>query len=90
MTDFIAIPAITVLCYLGAEAFKALVSEDKHKHIPVLCGACGGILGVVCYLFITGYIPADNVLVAAAIGVVSGWAATGANQTIKQEGTDNE
>lgn len=90
MNDFIAIPAITVLCYLGSELFKVFASEDKYKHIPVLCGATGGILGVICYLFITGYIPADNVLVAAAIGAVSGWAATGVNQTIKQEGSSDE
>lgn len=81
MTDFIAIPAITVLCYLGAEIFKALTQESIYKHIPVLCGAVGLILGVICYLLIPGYIPAENVLVAAAIGAVSGWAASGVYDT---------
>ena len=87
MTEFVAIPAITVICYFLAQAYKAFAPEDKykHKHIPVLCGALGGILGVLCYLFITGYIPAENPLVAAAIGLASGWAATGVNQTLKQE-----
>jgi len=84
MSDFIAIPAITVLCYFGAELFKAFMSKDKYKHIPVLCGAVGLILGIICFLSIPGYIPAENVLVAASIGLVSGWAATGANQTWKQ------
>lgn len=84
MSDFIAIPAITVLCYLLAEAYKNFMTEDKYKHIPVLCGALGGIVGILCFLFIPGYIPADNVLVAAATGLVSGWAATGANQVWKQ------
>lgn len=84
MFDFVAIPAITILCYLGAELFKIFTPEDKYKHIPVLCGLVGAILGVVCYMLIPGFIPAENALVAAAIGAVSGWAATGANQVIKQ------
>lgn len=84
MSDFIAIPAITVICYLLAQAYKSFMAEDMYKHIPVLCGAVGGVVGVLCYLFIPGYIPADNVIVAAAIGLVSGWAATGANQVWKQ------
>lgn len=85
MSDFIAIPAITVLCYVLAEIFKIFASENKYKHIPVLCGALGILFGVACFLLIPGYIPAENVLVAAAIGAVSGFAATGANQTYKQE-----
>lgn len=84
MTDFIAIPAITVLCYVLAEVFKIFAAEDAYKHIPVLCGALGVAFGVVCFLLIPGYIPAENVLVAAAIGAVSGWAATGVNQAWKQ------
>lgn len=85
MSDFIAIPAITVLCYALSEIFKIFVPEDVYKHIPVLCGAVGILFGVIGYLLIPGYIPAENVLVAAAIGAVSGWAATGINQSIKQE-----
>jgi len=72
--------------FLISVQYKAFAPEDKYKHIPVLCAAVGGVLGVVCYVFITGYIPADNALVAAAIGLASGWAATGVNQTLKQEG----
>ena len=86
MTEFIAIPAITVLCYFLAQAYKAFAPENKYKHIPVLCGALGGVLGVLCHLLIPGYIPADNTLVAAAVGLASGWAATGVNQSLKQEG----
>jgi peptidoglycan/LPS O-acetylase OafA/YrhL len=86
MNDFIAIPAITVLCYLAAELYKAFMPEVKYRHIPLLCGLAGLSLGVVCYYTLPGYIPAENWLVASAIGAVSGWAATGANQTVKQEG----
>lgn len=82
--DFIAIPAITVLCYLLSEAYKNFASESLYKHIPVLCGVLGGILGVVCFIWMPDYIVAENALVAAAVGIVSGWAATGGNQVLKQ------
>lgn len=85
MSEFIAVPAITVLCYLLAEFYKSLAPESLYRHIPVFCGAVGLALGVVCYLTLPGYIPAENWLVAAATGAVSGWAATGVNQSIKQE-----
>ena len=84
MVDIIAIPAITVLCYLVAEVYKGYVSEKNFKHIPAICGVTGAAMGVVSYIWMQGYIPAENPLVAAAIGAVSGWAATGANQVIRQ------
>ncbi len=47
MGDFIAIPSITVLCYLAAELYKALVPSTLYKHIPVLCGLVGALLGIM-------------------------------------------
>lgn len=85
ITDFVAIPAITVLCYLAAEVFKSLVTPAQNRHVPVLCAVVGLLLGIACHLWLPGYIPAENPVVAAAIGAVSGWAATGINQSIKQE-----
>lgn len=85
MKDFVAIPAITALCYLAAELYKVWLNQRLHKHIPVFCALVGALLGAACHLWLPGYLAADNVLVAAAIGAVSGWAATGANQSIKQE-----
>lgn len=83
METITAIPAITVICLLGAQAMKSWTPLD-NKHLPALCGLLGLVLGAVSFFLIPGYIPADNALVAAAIGAVSGWAATGANQVIKQ------
>jgi len=85
MFDFAAIPAIVAICYFTAEVYKVFAAEDKYKHIPVLCAALGGILGAICFVAITDFIPADNIVNAVAIGLASGWAATGVNQTIKQE-----
>ena len=83
MENITAIPAVTVLCLMIAEAVKIWTPLD-NKHLPALCGLLGAALGAVCFLCFPGYIPAENPVVAAAIGAVSGWAATGANQVLKQ------
>lgn len=86
LNEFAAVPAIGVIVYLIAEIFKAAANsrESWLKLIPVLCGVLGGVLGVLGWLLIPGYIPAENIFTAAAIGIISGLAATGANQIGKQ------
>lgn len=81
---FIAFPAIVVICYLAGATLKAINNETLDKFIPVICGFIGGILGVIVFNTIPNYIPADNWLMALAIGIVSGFAATGINQVYKQ------
>ncbi len=78
----VGVAGITVLCYLIAHVVK--VTPLDHKWLPVLCGLMGGICGVVAlYIGMDGF-PATDPLTAAAVGVVSGLAATGANQIGKQ------
>lgn len=81
---FIAFPAIVIICYLVGATLKAIGVEALDKFIPVICGFVGGILGVVVFKTIPGYIPADNWLMALAIGIVSGFASVGVNQVYKQ------
>ena len=59
------------------------VSGLDNKWIPVIVGVCGGILGVVGMLAMTDF-PAADPLTAAAVGIVSGLAATGVDQISKQ------
>lgn len=75
------IAAITVICYMIAQAIKATPLDNKW--LPVICGVCGGILGIVGMYTMPSF-PAQDVITAAAVGVVSGLAATGANQVYKQ------
>jgi len=77
----VAIPVITVIVFLIAEAVKATPLDDKW--IPVVCGFCGAVLGVVA-LYVMPDFPAGDILTAIAIGIVSGLAATGAHQVYKQ------
>lgn len=78
---FTTLPAITVCCYLIGEIVKLTPLDTRY--IPVICGAAGLVLSVAASLLIPAYASTD-LLEAAAIGIVSGLAATGANQMIKQ------
>ena len=75
------IAAITVICYLAAECIKATALDNKW--LPVVCGVLGGALGIVA-MFIMPDFPGGDYITAVSIGIVSGLAATGANQIGKQ------
>ena len=75
------VAAVTVICYLIAQGVKATPLDNKW--LPVICGVCGGILGVVGMRVMPDF-PAQDIITAAAVGVVSGFAATGVNQVYKQ------
>ena len=76
-----SVAGITVICYLAAMAVKA--TEVENKWLPVICGVNGAVLGVVGMYYMPGY-PATDIITAIAIGIVSGLAATGADQVYKQ------
>lgn len=75
------VAVITVICYLIGEAVKA--SGIANKWIPIIVGACGGALGVAG-MYVMADFPAQDVLTAVAVGIVSGLAAVGVNQIGKQ------
>lgn len=75
------VAAITILCFLAAQGIKATSLDNKW--LPVICGTLGAILGVVG-LYVMADFPASDWITAAAVGVVSGLAATGAHQAYKQ------
>ena len=74
-----SVAAITAIAYLLGMAVKATSVADKW--IPIIC-VVAWAMGVPDY-------PAHDWLNAAAVGIVSGWAATGLNQSVKQL-TDNK
>ena len=78
----VGVGAISVICYLIGQAVKVSPLDDKY--IPVICGISGAILGVVAMYSSMPDFPANDILTAIAIGIVSGLAATGANQIYKQ------
>ena len=68
-----SVAGITVICYLATQAVKA--TNLDNKWLPVICGVLGGILGVVGLYWIPEY-PAQDIITAIAVGIMSGLAAT--------------
>ena len=77
------VAAITVICLLIGQGVKA--SGLDNKWIPIICGVCGCALGILA-MFIMPDFPAGDYITTAAVGIVSGLAATGINQAAKQLG----
>lgn len=65
------VAAITVIAYAAGQAMKAWGRGERW--IPTVCAVLGGILGVVGLYVMPGF-PANDVITAAAIGMVSGLA----------------
>lgn len=78
---FASVAAITVICYLLGLGVK--LSPLDNKWIPLIVGILGGILGVLGMRLMPDY-PAQDLLTAIAVGIVSGLAATGVDQLGKQ------
>ena len=77
-----SVAAVTVICYLAAQVVKATALDNKW--LPVICGVLGGALGAACLALNLPDFPATDYITAVAVGIVSGLAATGANQVYKQ------
>ena len=75
------VAVITVICFLVGQVVKATGLDNKW--IPIICGVVGAALGIAG-MFIMPDFPAGDYLTAAAVGIVSGLAATGINQVYKQ------
>lgn len=85
MMDYIAIPAIVVICWFIGMCIKSLGSSElADRLIPVIVGLVGGILGVVIFYTSPSMMDVDNVFNAIATGIVSGLSATGIDQIVKQ------
>ena len=78
-----SVAVITIICYLVGQAIK--ISKLDNKFIPVIVGICGGALGIPAMLVMPDF-PATDYMTAVAVGIVSGLAATGVNQVVKQAG----
>ena len=77
-----SVACITVICYLAALAIKQ--TPLANKWLPTICGVLGALLGLAAMYINVPDFPANDPLTALAVGIVSGLAATGANQIIKQ------
>ena len=83
----VTVPVIVVLCLLIGRAWKTSARLDD-KWIPCICGLSGLILGVLIFLtdgvWRVEWFGLSDPWMAAAVGVVSGFSATGLHQAVKQ------
>lgn len=79
--ELIGIPAIVVISYMITEIFKVFINK---KYLPIVAGISGGMLGCLSFVLQIDIMPANDIITALAIGIISGLAATGSNQIIKQ------
>ena len=79
VTTVVAIVVITYLIGLGVKG----IPHIKDNYIPIIVGVAGGILGVAGMYVIPDF-PANDILNAIAVGIVSGLSSTGVNQIYKQ------
>ena len=75
------VAAISVIAGLVGETGELFTLG--HRWIPVICGICGSALGIAG-MYVMPDFPAHDLMSAAAVGIVSGLAATGADQIGKQ------
>lgn len=76
------VAGIVVICYLVGLVVKA-TPWNNNKIIPIVCGMAGAVLGVAG-MYVMPEFPAADPITAVAVGIVSGLAATGADQIVKQ------
>ena len=77
-----SVAGIVVICYLVGLVVKA-TPWNNNKIIPIACGMAGAVLGVAG-MYVMPEFPAADPITAVAVGIVSGLAATGADQIAKQ------
>ena len=82
ITSVSTVVAIVVITYLIGLVAKS-IPHIKDNYIPIIVGVTGGILGVIGMYVIPDF-PANDILNAIAVGIVSGLSSTGVNQIYKQ------
>ncbi len=79
---FIVAPAIVVIVFGTIEVLKARGVINNVKNIPAYCMLIGAVLGPIAYFIIPAF-PAEDIMSAVAVGIISGAAATGLNEASK-------
>lgn len=69
-----------MITYLVGETVKTI--PINNKWIPIICGCTGGVLGIIAMRIMPNF-PATDYITALAIGIASGFSATGVNEALK-------
>lgn len=86
LSNYAVVLPVVIMCYLIGVACKAINGLD-NKYIPIIVGVSGAVLGVLGWYVIPEY-PANDIMTAIAVGIMSGLTSTGVNQIYKQMSGD--
>ena len=73
---------IVVICYVIGYFCKT-ADFRKDKYIPVIVSVSGGLIAIPA-MYIMADFPANDLITAISVGIISGLASTGVNQVYKQ------
>lgn len=82
ISSYVTVLPIVIICYLVGIGCKAS-KKISDKMIPVIVGIVGGIVAVPA-MYVMKSFPAEDVITAISVGIMSGFASTGINQVYKQ------
>lgn len=82
LTNYITILPITIICLLIGMGLKQ-INKIPNKLIPVIVGFIGGLIAIPA-MYIMKDFPANDVITAISIGIMSGLSSTGVHQVYKQ------
>ena len=82
LTNYITILPITIICLLIGMGLKQ-INKIPNKFIPVSVGFIGGLIAIPA-MYIMKDFPANDVITAISIGIMSGLSSTGVHQVYKQ------
>lgn len=82
LTNYITILPITIICLLIGMGLKQ-INKIPNKFIPVIVGFIGGLIAIPA-MYIMKDFPANDIITAISIGIMSGLSSTGVHQVYKQ------
>lgn len=82
LTNYITILPITIICLLIGMGLKQ-INKIPNKFIPVIVGFIGCLIAIPA-MYIMKDFPANDVITAISIGIMSGLSSTGVHQVYKQ------
>lgn len=82
LSNYVTVVPIVIICYLVGIGCKAS-KKVSDKAIPVILGIVGGIIAVPA-MYVMKSFPAEDIITAISVGIMSGLASTGVNQIYKQ------
>ena len=83
LTNYITILPITIICLLIGMGLKQ-INKIPNKFIPVIVGFIGGLIAIPA-MYIMKNFPANDVITAISIGIMSGLSSTGVHQVNKKK-----